>query len=165
MTSTSPIEPPPRPRLVAGALIFIAGFFAPLLVPFVATSGLDAAWKTALSGLLLVGIPEVGMVIAIAILGRPGFEYLKRRIFGLLRRSVPEGPVGPVRHRVGVVLFVLPLLLAFLGPYLGPFVPGYASWTRPLALAGDLTLLTSLFLLGGEFWEKLRSLFVRAAAA
>lgn len=163
--SMSPDAPPARFRLVAGGLVFLAGFLSPLLVPWVATSGLDVAWKTALSGLLVVGIPEVGMVIAVAILGRPGFEYLKQRFFGLLRRYVPAGPVGPVRHRVGVALFVLPLLFAFLGPYLGPFATDYTQWSRPLALAGDLTLLVSLFLLGGEFWEKLRNLFVREAPA
>jgi hypothetical protein len=34
---------------------------------------------------------------------------------------------------------------------------------RVLAFIGDLLLLVSLFILGGDFWDKLRALFVREA--
>jgi hypothetical protein len=33
------------------------------------------------------------------------------------------------------------------------------------ALAGDLLLLTGLVLLGGDFWDKLRALFIHGAKA
>jgi hypothetical protein len=34
-----------------------------------------------------------------------------------------------------------------------------------MAMSGDLLLIVSLFILGGDFWDKLRALFVRDAKA
>ncbi|HAI46245.1 MAG TPA: hypothetical protein DCM50_05995 [Stenotrophomonas sp.] len=34
-----------------------------------------------------------------------------------------------------------------------------------VAMSGDLLLILSLFILGGDFWDKLRALFVREAKA
>ena len=33
----------------------------------------------------------------------------------------------------------------------------------PYAVGGDLILLASLFVLGGDFWDKIRSLFIHDA--
>jgi hypothetical protein len=56
-------------------------------------------------------------------------------------------------------MFVLPLLFAWLMPYAADHIPGYASHRVAYAVVGDLLLLASLFVLGGEFWDKLRALF------
>jgi len=37
-------------RFRLGATVLVASFCAPVLIPLVASSGLSAAWKTALSG-------------------------------------------------------------------------------------------------------------------
>ncbi len=44
-------------------------------------------------------------------------------------------------------------------------IPGYAGNEFTYAIVGDLLLLTSLFVLGGDFWDKLRSLFVHGSKA
>ncbi len=62
-------------------------------------------------------------------------------------------------------MLVLPLLFAWLSPYLGRHIPGYASQPLAFAIAGDALLLSSLLVLGGEFWDKLRSLFHHGATA
>ncbi len=67
--------------------------------------------------------------------------------------------VSRTRYRVGLVLFLLPLLHGWLSPYLPLLLHGYKP-TRLEALVGDLLLIVSLFLLGGDFWDKLRALFV-----
>jgi hypothetical protein len=136
---------------------------APLIIPLVAASGLSTGWKAGLSTALLLGVPEVGILLAGAILGKEGFVWLKGRLFALLRRGLPPDRVGPWRHRIGVAMFTLPLLFGWLLPYLEPFLP--PGWKAPLALyiAGDVLFLLSLFVLGGEFWDKLRGLFLRRA--
>src|SRR5262249_20998934 len=103
--------------------------------------------------------PKVGVLAAIAILGKPGFAYLKRLAFGYLK---PTADVSPVRHRIGIVMFVAAMLLSFLEPY-GFFRPDYTVRGVRYALAVDLLLLVSLFVLGGNFWDKIRALFVREA--
>ena len=69
----------------------------------------------------------------------------------------------PTRYHIGLVLFVLPLLLGFLEPYLGHLIPGLAANRVVFCVACDLMFLSSLFVLGGEFWDKLRALFVHGA--
>ena len=141
------------------------GWMCPLLVPLVGQSGLSGEWKTALSGLLLLGIPELFSLAAIAILGKSGYVYLKGVVFGLLRRLAPPDVVGPVRYRIGLVLFVLPLLFGWVSIYVANLIPGFIEHRIAFAVTGDLMLLTSLFVLGGDFWDKVRALFVHGARA
>ena len=155
----------PKGRLVVGGTIFVAGFLAPALIPLVAASSLPSGWKAAISGLLALGIPELGMLVAVAVMGKPGFEFLKARLGRFLRQYGPPATVSPVRYRVGLVMFTLPLLLAWVTPYAPYLLHGFDPNQLPVAVAGDVMLVTSLFVLGGDFWDKLRSLFVYSSRA
>jgi len=63
------------------------------------------------------------------------------------------------------VMFLIPVVFGFLEPYFGDKIPGHAANPQVFAMTGDILLLVSLFVLGGEFWDKLRSLFVHRARA
>ncbi len=154
---------PPAGRLALGAVIFGLGVICPVFVPLVIATSLPPAWKTGLSGALVLGGPELFTLAAAAVLGRSGFVYLQGRLFALLRRAAPPDHVSPLRYRVGLVMFSLPLLEAWLVPYLLPFLPGYADHVLWAHVAGDVMFVASIFVLGGEFWDKLRALFVHRA--
>ena len=153
-------------RLYTGGFIFVAGFLSPLLVPLVTMLPLSDGWKTALSGFLLVGVPELAMLVAAAVMGKTGFDYLKQLLFGFLGRhfASPE-TVSLTRYRIGLVLFTIPLLLGWIAPYISGYFPIVEEHRLQFAIIGDLVLLTSLFVLGGEFWDKLRALFIHKAKA
>ncbi len=152
-------------RFPTGVAIFVVGICAPLAIPLVAATGLPTGWKTLISGALAVGVPEIMMVIAAAVMGKEGFAELKRRIGAFFRRYGPPDTVSRTRYRFGLAMFTAPLFLALLGPYLHSHLPGFD--TRPLwwHVGGDLVFFASLFVLGGDFWDKLRSLFVHGARA
>ena len=150
-------------RFPVGVGIFVLGFLAPLAIPLVTSSGLSAAWKTMISGALAVGVPEVMMVIATAVMGKEGFAELKRRAGRFVRRYGPPDDVGAARYRIGLAMFAAPLVLALLGPYLQHHLPGYETHPLWWHVGGDLVFFSSLFVLGGEFWDKLRALFVHGA--
>ncbi len=152
-------------RFRAGVATFVVGFAAPLAIPLVLASGLPVAWKTILSGALAVGVPEVMMVVAAAVMGQEGFAELKRRFGRFLKTYGPPQHVSRGRYHVGLVMFTLPLLLAWLGPYLGHHLPSSHSQQLVWAVAGDVVFVASLFVLGGDFWDKLRALFVHGARA
>ena len=153
-----------RGRLYTGGIIFVAGFLSPLLVPLVTASSLPVAWKTTLSGLLLVGVPELAMLVAAAVMGKEGFNYLKQKLFGFLgKHFAPPEAVSLFRYRVGLILFSIPLLFGWLTPYITGYLPVFEEHRLLFAIIGDLFLLTSLFVLGGEFWDKLRELFIHRA--
>lgn len=155
--------PPPKGRLRLGGAVFLAGQFSPAVIPLVASSGLSTGLKSALSGLLLLGVPELAIFIAIAILGKAGFLHLKRSLCALLKRAAPIDAVSRTRYRIGLVLFCLPLVMGWLAPYVSDLIPHANDYRIPLAIAGDGLLVLGLFLLGGDFWDKLRALFVHRA--
>jgi len=150
-------------RFRAGVIVFIASWCSPLLIPLVAASDLSTRWKTIVSGALAAGIPEVGTILAIAIMGKSGFETMKHRIFGFLKKYGPSDRVSLARYRIGLVMFGIPLLFGWLSPYLQNLVPQYDENRILLSVIGDLLLIGSLFVLGGDFWDKVRALFVHDA--
>jgi hypothetical protein len=154
-----------RARFIVGSVVFGIAFLAPLLVPLVAASDLSIEWKTGVSGFLLFGIPEAGMLVAVAIMGRSGYEALRGILQHLFKQLRPVRPVGRWRHRIGVVMFATPLALGWLFPFAMGTVPELAEYRIALGIGGDAIWLASLFVLGGAFWEKLRVLFVRDAAS
>ncbi len=152
-------------RFRLGVGIFVLGFLSPALIPLVVASDLPTAWKTGLSGLLGLGVPEILMIAAAAVMGKPGFAELKRRLTRFLREYGPPETVSRARYRVGLVMFSLPLLFGWLAPYFGGHLPGYATHPLWWHIGGDLMFFVSFFVLGGDFWDKVRSLFVHEARA
>jgi hypothetical protein len=152
-------------RLQLGLAILIIGFASPLLIPVVTASDLPSGWKTAISGALALGIPEIFSIIAIAIMGRAGFDTIKARFFNFIKRHGPPDRVSKMRYRVGLVMFVLPLLFGWLGLYFAHYIPSYDDYRLAINISGDLLLLSSFLVLGGEFWDKIRALFIHDAVA
>jgi len=154
-----------RWRTYVAMALWVGGFFLPLAIPLVNMLALPVATKTALSGLLVFGLPQVLTVVAIAIVGKAGFHYLMERLFGAAKRFGPPLHVSKRRYRIGLVMLFLPLAVALLEPYitlliLPEFLP---HWLY--GAVNDTLFLTSFFVLGGEFWEKVKALFVYEARA
>jgi len=147
-------------RFRLGLTILIVGWFSPLLIPIVTRTSLATEWKTIISGLLAVGIPEVFTVAAIAIMGKSGFNLIKERIFFFFKKHGPPDRVSLTRYRIGLVMFVLPIAFGWLGPYGAHLIPGYEAHRLVTSVIGDLMFVASLFVLGGDFWDKVRALFV-----
>jgi hypothetical protein len=146
-----------RLRLVTGIAILIIGFCSPLLIPIVASSGLSVVMKTTLSGLLALGIPELFMIIAVSVLGRDGYAFLKKRVLVFIEKISPEH-VSHTRYRIGMILFVTPLFAGWIIPYLGYYFEAFpnALW---LYIGFDIMFFISFFVLGGDFWDRFRGLF------
>lgn len=89
----------PKGRFVLGVSIFVFAFCMPLLIPLVVASSLPSGWKVTLSGLLALGIPDVLMVLAAVVLGKSGFDYLKKRTFELLKHYTLPITVSLARYR------------------------------------------------------------------
>jgi len=155
---------PPTGRLVWGTIILVVGFLSPALIPAVIASGWSTGVITVLSGLLAFGIPELFMIIAVAVMGKEGLAFLKKQFFGFLQRYVPD-EVSPTRYTIGLILFFLPITFGILLPYLAIFFPFFITNMIWFVIPGDVMLFISLFVLGGHFWDKLRSLFFRNARA
>lgn len=156
-TISGSAESPSKNRLILGGFIFISGFLLPLFIPIVTGSNLSTEWKAVLSGVLLLGLPEVFMLIAITILGKPGFVFLKSHLWQFIR---PADKVSVTRYRIGLILFFSPILFGWLNPYLELWVAELEAYRIGLAITGDIIFAISLFVLGGDFWLKIKALFM-----
>jgi len=147
-------------RLKAGVTIFVLSILLPVAgIPLTATLGLSGTITASVSGALLVGAEVLGL-LAVAVMGKPGYLYIKSRVFGLLRRYGPPKEVSRARYNIGLVMFALPILFGWVTPYVSDLIPKLEDNFLAYAIGGDMLLLASLFVLGGDFWDKIRALFV-----
>ena len=149
-------------RFKLGIAIFVLAFALWLLVPLAATLGVSGSRLAAMTGAVVIG-NKVLLLVCIAVMGKAGFHQLKGMVFGYVKGWAPSDTVGPTRHVIGLVMFCLPLLSATLEPYIDQFWPGLRPNIWHLQLLGDVMLIASFFVLGGDFWSKFRALFIRTA--
>jgi len=152
-------------RLKLGIGLLALSIILPVAgVPLVALVGLSAGRVATISGALLAGAEVIG-IVAVAVMGKSGYAYIKNHVFRFLKQYGPPAEVGRTRYTVGLVMFAVPFIFGWLAPYASNLVPGYVGNDFAYAIIGDLLLLGSLFVLGGDFWDKLRALFVHGAKA
>ena len=150
-------------RLKLGVALFGLSIALPVIgVPLVAVMGLSNATVATVSGVLLAGAEVLG-IVAVAVMGKSGYAYIKNRVFGFLKQYGPPAEVGRIRYTIGLVMFAAPIVFGWLAPYAADLVHGYPGNELTYAIVGDLLLLASLFVLGGDFWDKLRALFIQGA--
>lgn len=151
---------PQKSRLFFGAVVFVLSQALPFCVPSILNSGYSSETEAILSGILIFGLPEIGTMLAVAIMGKQGYEWLKSKLFASLSKLRPKSIVSKTRYNIGLTIFIALLLLAFLDPYISPTLPFIEAYRREFVVGLDVLFVLSLFILGGDFWEKLRSLFV-----
>ncbi len=56
--------------------------------------------------------------------------------------------------------YLAPIIPTYIMGYAPQWLPDHSAQRLYVNLAADFMFLTSLFVLGGDFWDKLRALFV-----
>jgi hypothetical protein len=146
-------------RLPVAVALFVLAIVSLLTGASILASGESAQIKS-VAGLMVFPTSEILDVTAIAILGKRGFEWFKAKIFRFLRRHGPPAKVSSTRHHIGLILLVIPIIVAWLTPYFVHLLPGYEAHRVVFNMAFDLMFVTSFFVLWGEYWDKVRALFV-----
>ena len=146
-------------RFRLGVILFILGLIFPIFIPLALTIEMSAKWKTAVTGMMAVGIPDLMWIAAAAIVGKEGFKAIRDKFFGYFKKFGPPQEVSKTRYRIGLVMFVVPLLFGWLEPYTSTILPGYDSYRLVYNICGDVLFISSFFVLGGDFWDKIRALF------
>jgi hypothetical protein len=151
-------------RLKLGVSLLVIGLVMPAGVPFVVGSDWLAGMKAVVSGVLMFG-PELMAVAAVALMGKENFDRIIQRVKGGLGGLKPARDVSRSRHVVGLVLFLAPALFAWIASYIPSLMPAEYTLRVAVNLGIDAIFLAGLFVLGGDFWDKVRALFVREARA
>lgn len=154
-----------RLRFYLGLSCFVLSWILPLFGFLVARLDLPLAVKATIIGLLTVGGPEILGILAVVCLGKENLIVIKDKILAFLRLLKPSGPVSRWRYRLGLVMFLVPIMPSYIMAYMPQWLPDTSPQHLYVNLAADFLFLTSLFVLGGDFWDKLRALFVYDARA
>jgi hypothetical protein len=136
-----------------------------LFIPLVTYASISTQTKTLLSGFLLIGAPEIFTLLSIFIPGKSGVDFIKKKVFALLRRATPGGQVSRTRYRAGLFMLLLHVVYANFIFYAPEIIPGYLENRLTMNLLADLLFLITLFVPGGDFWDKLRALTLYDARA
>jgi hypothetical protein len=145
-------------RFYAGMTALALSCIVPLSAFLVPLLGLSTAQSALLAGVLVAGVPEVLCILAVALLGKDAFQFVAHRAKSVLRRLL-LGPVSKARYYAALTVVMVSWLPAYLYAYLPGTMPG--DNVRITILAGaDLAFVASVVLMGGEFWEKVRRIFV-----
>ena len=154
-----------KAKIYVGVALFVLSIFIPLAGIWVAQMPLPVAIKTLIIGILTFGGPEILAVCAVAILGKEAFDLLAGKVFSVLGKLAPKGSVGRNRYKIGLALFVLSFVPSYILSYWPTLVPENPPYRIMSCIAADILLVVSLFVLGGDFWDKLRALFIYDAVA
>ncbi len=145
-------------RLKLGVALLVIGLIMPFCAFLVAGTDWPAAVKTVVSGILVLGF-EILMFPAIALMGKENFDRIIARVMGVLKMLKPASTVNRSRYTIGLVLLVVPILLSWITSYVPSWLTEGNAARLWINLGLDLIVVTSLFVLGGDFWDKLKALF------
>lgn len=161
--ASSAASPPAGWRLKLGVAMFVLSIVVPVAgIPLVAILGLSVAITATVSSVLVGGSEALGL-LAVAVMGKPGYLYIRGRVLAILRRYGPPKEVSRARYNTGLVMFGFPILFGWVTPYLAHLIPSLEDSLLAYAISGDILLLASLFVLGGNFWDKIHALFFHDA--
>ncbi len=68
----------PRARLVIASIIILLSFISVAFIPLILLLPVSNEMKATLSGLMVIGIPQLLTGISIIIVGKKGFTFLKQ---------------------------------------------------------------------------------------
>ena len=145
-------------RLKLGIAFAVGGNLLFFTSAWIAWMPWTASFKATLWSILFFA-PETGTIIGAALMGRENYERFKTRAFQIIGRIKPAGDVGLVRHRTGLAMFFLPLLVTCVLAYSPQWLPDSSLLRWGSKIASVLVFLASFFVLGGDFWDKLHALF------
>ena len=145
-----------------GISLFFYSFLPMSIVAILPFLGLTLAQAGAFAVVFLAS-GEVAFLCAAALLGKEFLTALKTRIKACFKRPHEPRPISRNRHRCGIALlassflphYVMLIYLLFFSHSESEI--NFLAWTL---VAGEAAFMTGLFMLGGDFWERLRQLFV-----
>jgi hypothetical protein len=159
--ATAPANKPAAWRFKTGIALVAFVILSWLAIPIEAALGVPAKTVAATTAALAIG-NKVVLLIAIAVMGKAGFQELKSTIFS---KITPPAQVSPARYRIGLVMFCLPFLQNMSETWASHLAPQLVENRMWVDVLMNVMLIASLFVLGGNFWDKLRSLFVYNSTA
>ena len=164
--SSSDIKAPPNPgfRFYLGLGVFILSVFILPIGIFLQQFFSDHFWRAFILALFWASAP-VMKISSIAILGKPSYLWIKYKFWHIFVKVTRPHEVSRLRYTIGLVMFCLPIIPNYIMSY-APNIITHAYHVRLIInISIDAIFIISMFVLGGDFWDKLRAIFTYTARA
>jgi hypothetical protein len=150
--------PNPGARLYIGLGIFILSFFMLPTGLFLQRFAAHHALKHIIVGTFWLIAPLM-KITSVGILGKPSYLYIKSIFRHSLVRVIRPYHASRLRYNIGLILFCLPIIPTYIMAYAPQFFTSTFYLRLILNISFDAIFIASLFVLGGDFWDKLKALF------
>ena len=134
-----------------GMGLIILGIISPLIGLAVPLLNLPSATTTALVTFFMVGGPEIFLIAGAALAGKQAIEAIKKDFFQY---------AGKARYQFGLILFITTILVNWGFVYLNLLEDYAFDFNNRLivTLCIDVITIISVFVMGPEFFEKVKRL-------
>ena len=158
------LTPPPNPgvRFYLGLLVLILSLFMLPAGLFLQHHVPHHFWRAFVLSIFWAFGP-IMKLSSVAIMGKPSYLWIKYEFWHLFVKVIQPHQVSKLRYTIGLVLFCLPIIPTYMISYAPKLFLLTYEWRLILNLIIDGLFIISLFVLGGDFWDKLRALFIYTA--
>ncbi|SIO28163.1 transporter suffix domain-containing protein [Halodesulfovibrio marinisediminis] len=135
-----------------GMAFIILSITCPLFSFLVPLLELPTATTSTLVAFLMIGAPELLLIIGGALAGKEALESIKSKLFQ---------PAGKIRYQIGMTIFLCGILSNWILIYLeltGIMMLGRETMLVIIASI-DIGTIIGIFMMGVEFFEKCKRLF------
>ncbi len=147
-------------KYYTGMTFLLLSLFLPLIGFLIPLLDLPISITTVLMGALTVGGPEIMIALAVIFLGKTHILYLKSKVWKVFRKKRIPPPVSKGRYYFGLTVLLMSGLPLYLDAYFPGIMPKNEAFRYFLLVSADLTFVLSFFILGANFCEKFKRLFI-----
>jgi len=151
----------PGMRFYIGISLFVLSFFM-LPTGFILKGLVDSHFMKGLILTLFWISAPLMKISSIGIMGKPTYLWIKYKMHFYRAVAFPK-KVTRTRYNIGLFLFALPFVPNYVLAYAPHLFPDAYEVRTFIHFFFDVVFISSLFVLGGNFWDKLRALFIYSA--
>jgi hypothetical protein len=148
----------PGVRLYIGIAIFVLSFFMLPTGIFLTTFFTTHHARDLVLGVFWISAPLMKLT-SVAILGKPSYLWIKSRFRHHFVRVVKPYHESRLRYNIGLVMLSLPIIPNYIMAYAPQIITDNVYLRLGINISIDILFIASLFVLGGDFWDKLKALF------
>ena len=152
----------PGVRFYIGLGIFLFSFFMLPTGLFLQRFAHHHFLRHIIVGIFWLTAPAM-KITSVAILGKPSYLFIKSIFRHYFVRVIKPYHASRLRYNIGLILFCLPLIPTYIMAYAPLFFSSNFYLRVILNISFDAVFIISLFVLGGDFWDKLKALFTFSA--
>jgi hypothetical protein len=152
----------PGIRFYIGLGVLILSVFMLPIGIFLQQFFTDHFWRVFVLAVFWASAP-IMKVSSIVILGKPSYLWIKYKFWHVFVKVARPKKVSRLRYNIGLVMFCLPIIPNYIMSFAPMLIADVYPTRLIINICIDAIFIGSLFVLGGDFWDKLRALFTYTA--